>query len=40
MPAIPIGTVVTKFSNTFIRTDPDYVQGLGLWRQVLTTAHR
>lgn len=36
MPAIPIGTVVTKFSNTFIRTDPDYVIGLGLWRQVLT----
>jgi len=36
MATIPIGTVVTKFSNTFIRTDPDYVKGLGLWRQVLT----
>ncbi len=35
MATIPIGTIVTKFSNTFIRTDPDYVQGLGLWRQVV-----
>ena len=35
MATIPLGTVVTKFSNTFIRTDPDYVQNLGLWRQVL-----
>ena len=35
MATIPLGTVVTKFSNTFIRTDPDYVKGLGLWRQVV-----
>ncbi len=36
MPSLPIGTVVTKFSNTFILTDPQYIQGLELWRQVLT----
>jgi len=36
MPTLPIGTVVTKFSNTFILTDPQYIQGLELWRQVLT----
>jgi len=35
MPTLPIGTVVTKFSNTFILTDPQYIQGLELWRQVV-----
>ena len=35
MSSLPIGTVVTKFSNTFILTDPQYIQGLELWRQVV-----
>jgi hypothetical protein len=33
---IPIGSVITKFQNTFILTDPWYIRGLELWRKVLT----
>jgi hypothetical protein len=32
----PIGSVITKFQNTFILTDPWYIRGLELWRKVLT----
>jgi hypothetical protein len=32
---IPIGSVITKFQNTFILTDPWYIRGLELWRKVL-----
>ena len=35
MPAA-IGTIITKFNNTFILTDPQYITGLELYRQVLT----
>ena len=34
---LPIGSIVTKFNNTFILTDPQYTRGLELWRQVLVT---
>ena len=30
-----VGTVITKFNNSFIYTDPYFIQGLGLYRQVL-----
>lgn len=33
---LPVGTVLTKFRNTFMLTDPWYIKGLELWRQVLT----
>lgn len=33
---IPLGSVITKFQNTFILTDPWYIRGLELWRKVLT----
>jgi len=36
MANLPLGTVITKFSNTFILTDPQLTKGLELWRQVLT----
>ncbi len=32
---VPIGTTATFFNNVFINTDPYYVKGLNLWRQVL-----
>ena len=32
----PLGSVITKFQNTFILTDPWYIRGLELWRKVLT----
>ena len=35
MATIPLGTIQTRFNNTFINTDPDYVVGLNLWRQVM-----
>ena len=35
MTTVPLGTIQTRFNNTFINTDPDYVVGLNLWRQVM-----
>ena len=32
---VPLGTTSTIFNNVFINTDPYYVKGLNLWRQVL-----
>jgi len=34
MATIPLGTIATVFNNTFIYTDPQYVNGLQLWRQL------
>ncbi len=33
----PIGTVLTAFNNTFIKTDPYYVKNLNLWRHILVS---
>lgn len=38
MTTLPVGTVVTEFNNSFIFTDPFYINGLGLYRQVLKAA--
>ena len=32
MTTLPLGTTKSFFGNTFIYVDPQYVQGLGLWR--------
>ena len=35
MANLPLGSIITKFNNTFILTDPQLTKGLELWRQVL-----
>jgi hypothetical protein len=37
MTSAPIGTIQTIFNNTFILTDPGYVNGLPMWRQIIDT---
>ena len=32
---MPIGTIATVFGNTYIRTDPQYISDLPLWRVII-----